>query len=86
MFPRGYPDATVGQDQERCARVSRAGEGFCVGSSRGRVRTALVGAIATDVWQQVHEAVVGDHHGRAAGRATLLVTLMDEILGTHSTA
>ena len=28
--------------------------------------------------------MTGDHHGRAAGRATLLVTPTDEILGTHS--
>ena len=27
--------------------------------------------------------MTGDHHGRAAGRATLLVTPTDEILGTH---
>jgi hypothetical protein len=27
--------------------------------------------------------MVGDHHGRAAGRATLLVRAVDEILGTH---
>ena len=26
----------------------------------------------------------GDHHGRMAGRATLLVRAVDEILGTHS--
>ena len=30
--------------------------------------------------------MTGDHHGRAAGRATLLVTPTDEILGTHSTS
>jgi hypothetical protein len=28
--------------------------------------------------------MTGDHHGRAAGRATLLVTPTDEILGTHN--
>jgi len=28
--------------------------------------------------------MIGDHHGRAAGRATLLVRAVDEILGTHS--
>jgi hypothetical protein len=27
--------------------------------------------------------MIGDHHGRAAGRATLLVRAVDEILGTH---
>jgi hypothetical protein len=27
--------------------------------------------------------MIGDHHGRTAGRATLLVRAMDEILGTH---
>jgi hypothetical protein len=27
--------------------------------------------------------MTGDHHGRAAGRATLLVTQTDEILGSH---
>jgi hypothetical protein len=27
----------------------------------------------------------GDHHGREAERATLLVRVMDEILGTHNT-
>jgi hypothetical protein len=27
--------------------------------------------------------MTGDHHGRAAERATLLVRVMDEILGTH---
>jgi len=27
--------------------------------------------------------MTGDHHGRTAGRATLLVTATDEILGTH---
>jgi hypothetical protein len=26
----------------------------------------------------------GDHHGRTAGRATLLARAMDEILGTHT--
>ena len=30
--------------------------------------------------------MIGDHHGQAAGRATLQVTATDEILGTHSTA
>ena len=29
--------------------------------------------------------MTGDHHGRTAGRATLLARAMDEILGTHST-
>jgi hypothetical protein len=28
--------------------------------------------------------MIGDHHGRMAGRATLLVTAADEILGTHT--
>jgi hypothetical protein len=28
--------------------------------------------------------MIGDHHGRTAGRATLLVRAVDEILGTHS--
>jgi hypothetical protein len=28
--------------------------------------------------------MTGDHHGRTAGRATLLVTAADEILGTHN--
>jgi hypothetical protein len=27
--------------------------------------------------------MIGDHHGRTAGRATLLVRAMDGILGTH---
>jgi hypothetical protein len=27
--------------------------------------------------------ISGDHHGRTAGRAALLVTAADEILGTH---
>jgi hypothetical protein len=27
--------------------------------------------------------VTGDHHGRTAGRATLLVRAVDDILGTH---
>ena len=27
--------------------------------------------------------MTGDHHGQTAGRATLLVRAMDEILGTH---
>jgi hypothetical protein len=27
--------------------------------------------------------ITGDHHGREAERATLLVSVMDEILGTH---
>jgi hypothetical protein len=29
--------------------------------------------------------MTGDHHRRAAERATLLVRVMDEILGTHKT-
>jgi hypothetical protein len=29
--------------------------------------------------------MIGDPHGRPAGRATLLVRAVDEILGTHST-
>ena len=29
--------------------------------------------------------MIGDHHGRTAGRATLLVRAVDEILGTHKT-
>ncbi len=29
--------------------------------------------------------MTGDHHGRTAKRATLLVTATDEILGTHRT-
>jgi hypothetical protein len=28
--------------------------------------------------------MIGDHHGRTAGRATLLVRAVDEILGTHN--
>jgi hypothetical protein len=28
--------------------------------------------------------MTGDHHGRTAGKATLLVTVADEILGTHT--
>ena len=28
--------------------------------------------------------MTGDHHGRTAGRATLLARAMDEILGTHT--
>jgi hypothetical protein len=28
--------------------------------------------------------MTGDHHGRTAGRPTLLARAMDEILGTHS--
>jgi hypothetical protein len=28
--------------------------------------------------------MTGDHHGREAERATLLVRAMEEILGTHS--
>jgi hypothetical protein len=28
--------------------------------------------------------MIGDHHGRTAGRATLLVRAVEEILGTHS--
>jgi hypothetical protein len=28
--------------------------------------------------------MIGDHHGRTAGRATLLVTDVDGILGTHN--
>jgi hypothetical protein len=28
--------------------------------------------------------MIGDHHGRTAGRATLLVRAVDEILGTHT--
>jgi hypothetical protein len=27
--------------------------------------------------------MIGDHHGRTAGRATLLVRAVDDILGTH---
>jgi hypothetical protein len=30
--------------------------------------------------------MIGDHHGRTAGRATLLVRAMDDILGTHRIA
>ena len=30
--------------------------------------------------------MIGDHHGRTAGRATLLVRAADEILGTHNHA
>ena len=29
--------------------------------------------------------MIGDHHGRTAGRATLLVKAADGILGTHTT-
>jgi hypothetical protein len=29
--------------------------------------------------------MIGDHHGWTAGRATLLVRAVDEILGTHKT-
>jgi len=28
--------------------------------------------------------MIDDHHGRTARRATLLVRVMDEILGTHN--
>jgi hypothetical protein len=27
--------------------------------------------------------MIGDHHGQGAGRATLLVSAVDAILGTH---
>jgi hypothetical protein len=27
--------------------------------------------------------MIGDHHGRTAGKATLLVRAVDDILGTH---
>jgi hypothetical protein len=30
-----------------------------------------------------HRHMTDDHHGRTAGRATLLVRAADEILGTH---
>jgi hypothetical protein len=30
--------------------------------------------------------MIGDHHGRTAGRATLLVRAADGILGTHNVA
>jgi hypothetical protein len=30
-----------------------------------------------------HRHMTGDHHGQTAGRATLLASAMDEILGTH---
>jgi hypothetical protein len=30
--------------------------------------------------------MIGDHHGRTARRANLLVRAMDDILGTHSLA
>jgi hypothetical protein len=30
--------------------------------------------------------MIGDHHGQVAGRATLLVRVVDEILGTHSSS
>jgi hypothetical protein len=30
--------------------------------------------------------MIGDHHGRAAGTATLLLTATDGILGTHNTS
>jgi hypothetical protein len=29
--------------------------------------------------------MIGDHHGRTARRATLLVRATDEVLGTHRT-
>jgi len=29
--------------------------------------------------------MIDDHHGRTAGRATLLARAMDEIFGTHRT-
>jgi hypothetical protein len=28
--------------------------------------------------------MIGDHHGRTAGTATLLVRALDELLGTHT--
>jgi hypothetical protein len=31
-----------------------------------------------------HRHMTDDHHGRTAGRATLLVRAADEILGTHT--
>jgi hypothetical protein len=30
--------------------------------------------------------MTGDHHGQTAGRATLLVRAMDEIVGTHTSS
>ena len=33
-----------------------------------------------------HRHMTDDHHGRTAGRATLLVRAADEILGTHRAA
>jgi hypothetical protein len=30
--------------------------------------------------------MIDDHHGRTAGRATLLARAMDEIFGTHRSA
>ena len=62
MFPRGYPGRYRWSSSGAVRTSVACRGGFCVGSSRGRVRTALVGAIATDAWQQAHEAVVSLWH------------------------
>src|SRR5580658_9126617 len=58
-FRRAMPGATVSQGS-RAAGMRVAGRGGVVMDPVvAAFGTALVGAIATDTWQQAHEAVVG---------------------------
>ena len=52
-------------------------------SSRRDSRNPAATRVVTKNTSRRH--MIGDHHGRTAGRATLLARAADEILGTQST-
>ena len=49
----------------------------------GNPGTRVVETVGRDALDMNRRHMTGDHHGRMAGRATLLVRAVDEILGTH---
>jgi hypothetical protein len=53
-------------------------------SSRWASRTPAATRVTRRNTNRRH--MIGDHHGRMAGRATLLVRAVDGILGTHTSA
>ena len=74
-----------------CRRCRTAGwwrrikiSAVCHAASRRDSRSHAPSRVSSRNTDRRH--MIGDHHGRSAGRATLLVRAMDRILGTHSVA
>jgi len=64
-------------------RAGGAGSGSPRSSTSPHTRIASHAAARVIRRKTNRRHMIGDHHGRAAGRATLLVRAVDRILGTH---